>query len=76
VILAAGTIHSGEAPDALRHRNAEELKKLGIGVVATARSGRNLQDHVLVSGVVYKYQGQDPAAGGQQRLWRRKCSCR
>jgi choline dehydrogenase len=41
--------------------NAEELRKLGIAPVANLRGvGQNLQDHVLVSGVVYKYKGKMP----------------
>jgi choline dehydrogenase len=41
--------------------NADELKKLGITPVANLRGvGHNLQDHVLVSGLVYKYKGKMP----------------
>jgi choline dehydrogenase len=41
--------------------NAAELKKLGITPVANLRGvGQNLQDHVLVSGVVYQYRGKMP----------------
>jgi choline dehydrogenase len=41
--------------------NAEELRKLGIAPIANLRGvGQNLQDHVLVSGVVYKYKGKMP----------------
>jgi choline dehydrogenase len=40
---------------------AHELKKLGISPVANLRGvGQNLHDHVLVSGVVYKYKGKMP----------------
>jgi choline dehydrogenase len=61
VILAAGTIHSAKLLMLSGIGNAEELTKLGIGVVANLRGvGRNLQDHVLVSGVVYKYKGKMP----------------
>jgi choline dehydrogenase len=41
--------------------DATELQKLGIAAVANLRGvGRNLQDHVLVSGVVYQYKGKMP----------------
>jgi choline dehydrogenase len=41
--------------------NAEELQKLRIVPIANLRGvGQNLQDHVLVSGVVYKYKGKMP----------------
>jgi choline dehydrogenase len=39
--------------------DAAELRKWGIASVANLRGvGRNLQDHVLVSGVVYRYKGK------------------
>ena len=41
--------------------NAEELRKLGITPIANLRGvGQNLQDHVIVSGVVYRYKGRMP----------------
>jgi choline dehydrogenase len=41
--------------------NSEELRKLGIAPVANLPGvGQNLQDHVLVSGLVYKYKGKMP----------------
>ncbi len=61
VILSAGTIHSAKLLMLSGIGNAEELKKLGISAVADLRGvGQNLQDHVLVSGVVYKYKGKMP----------------
>jgi choline dehydrogenase len=61
VILAAGTIHSAQVLMLSGIGNAEELQKLGIAPIANLRGvGRNLQDHVLVSGVVYKYKGKMP----------------
>jgi choline dehydrogenase len=39
--------------------DAAQLKKLGIAPAANLRGvGKNLQDHVLVSGVVYSYKGK------------------
>ncbi len=61
VILAAGTIHTAQILMLSGIGNAEELKKFGIAPVANLRGvGQNLQDHVLVSGVVYKYKGKMP----------------
>jgi len=61
VILSAGTIHSAKLLMLSGIGNAEELKKLGISAVANLRGvGQDLQDHVLVSGVVYKYKGKMP----------------
>jgi choline dehydrogenase len=61
VILAAGTIHSAQLLMLSGIGNAEELRKLGVAPVANLRGvGQNLQDHVLVSGVVYKYKGKMP----------------
>jgi choline dehydrogenase len=61
VILAAGAIHSARLLLLSGIGNADELKKLGIASVANLRGvGQNLQDHVLVSGVVYKYKGRMP----------------
>jgi choline dehydrogenase len=61
VILAAGTIHSAQLLMLSGIGNAEQLGKLGIAPVANLRGvGQNLQDHVLVSGVVYTYKGKMP----------------
>jgi choline dehydrogenase len=61
VILAAGTIHSAKLLMLSGVGDATELQKVGIAVVANLRGvGRNLQDHVLVSGVVYQYKGKLP----------------
>jgi choline dehydrogenase len=61
VILAAGTIHSAQVLMLSGIGNAEELQKLGIAAIANLRGvGQNLQDHVIVSGVVYKYRGKMP----------------
>jgi choline dehydrogenase len=61
VILAAGAIHTAKLLMLSGVGNSEELRKLGIAAVANLRGvGHNLQDHVLVSGVVYKYKGQMP----------------
>jgi choline dehydrogenase-like flavoprotein len=61
VILAAGAIHSARLLMLSGVGNAEELAKLGIAPVANLPGvGRNLQDHVLLSGVVYKYKGKMP----------------
>ena len=59
VILAAGTIHSAKLLMLSGVGDAAELRKLGIVPAANLRGvGRNLHDHVLVSGVVYQYKGQ------------------
>jgi choline dehydrogenase len=61
VILAAGTIHSAKLLMLSGIGDATQLRKLGIKPVANLRGvGQNLQDHVLVSGVVYKYKGKMP----------------
>lgn len=61
VILAAGTIHTAQLLMLSGIGNAGELRKLGIAPVANLRGvGQNLQDHVLVSGIVYKYKGKMP----------------
>jgi choline dehydrogenase len=61
VILAAGTIHSAKLLMLSGVGDAAELRKLGIAPVANLRGvGQNLQDHVLVSGVVYRYKGPMP----------------
>lgn len=61
VILSAGTIHSAKLLMLSGVGDASELQKLGIAPVANLRGvGQNLQDHVLVSGVVYTYRGKMP----------------
>jgi choline dehydrogenase len=61
VILAAGTIHGPKLLMLSGIGNANDLKKLGIEPRANLPGvGQNLQDHVLVSGVVYKYKGKMP----------------
>ena len=61
VILAAGTIHSAKLLMLSGVGDATELQKLGITAVANLRGvGQNLQDHVLLSGVVYQYKGKMP----------------
>src|SRR5580704_6647554 len=63
VILAAGTIHSAKLLMLSGVGDAMELRKWGIVAVANLRGvGQNLQDHVLVSGVVYRYRGKIPTA--------------
>jgi choline dehydrogenase len=53
VILAAGTIHSARLLMLSGIGDAKQLRKLGIKPVANLRGvGQNLQDHVIVSGVV------------------------
>ena len=50
-----------EAADALGRGEAKALRSLGIDVVENLPGvGENLQDHVLVSGVVFKYKGKMP----------------
>ena len=61
VILAAGTIHSAQLLMLSGVGDATVLKKVGVAPVAHLRGvGQNLQDHVLVSGVVYSYKGKMP----------------
>jgi choline dehydrogenase len=61
VILAAGTIHSAKLLMLSGIGDAMALKRFGIVPVANLRGvGQNLQDHVLVSGVVYQYKGKMP----------------
>src|ERR1700682_3261438 len=61
VTLAAGAIHS---PKLLMLSGVGEettLRSLGIDVVENLPGvGENLQDHVLLSGVVFKYKGKMP----------------
>jgi choline dehydrogenase len=59
VILAAGTIHSVKLLMLSGVGDATELRKIGIVPVANLRGmGKNLHDHILVSGVVYRYKGK------------------
>jgi len=61
VIVAAGTIHTAKLLMLSGVGDANRLKKLGVAPVANLRGvGQNLQDHVLLSGVVYKYKGTMP----------------
>jgi choline dehydrogenase len=61
VIVAAGTIHSAKLLMLSGIGNAGELRKFGIAPVSNLRGvGQNLMDHVLVSGLVYKYKGKMP----------------
>jgi choline dehydrogenase len=61
VILSAGTIHSARLLMLSGIGNADELKRLGIKPINDLRGvGQNLQDHVLISGIVYKYKGKMP----------------
>jgi choline dehydrogenase len=61
VILAAGTINSPKLLMLSGVGDAKALRSLGIDVVENLPGvGGNLQDHVLVSGVVFKYKGKMP----------------
>jgi choline dehydrogenase len=61
VILASGAIHSPKLLMLSGVGEAKALRTLGIDVVANLPGvGENLQDHVLVSGVVFKYKGKMP----------------
>ncbi len=61
VILAAGAINSPKLLMLSGVGEAKALRSLGIDVVENlAGVGENLQDHVLVSGVVFKYKGKMP----------------
>ena len=61
VILAAGTINSPKLLMLSGVGNARTLRSFGIDVVEDLPGvGENLQDHVLVSGVVFKYKGKMP----------------
>jgi len=61
VVLCAGSIHSARLLLLSGIGDSEDLRKLGITPVAELRGvGKNLQDHVLVSGVVYKYKSKMP----------------
>jgi choline dehydrogenase len=61
VILAAGAINSPKLLMLSGIGEAKALRNLGIQVVENLPGvGQNLQDHVLVSGVVFKYKGKMP----------------
>ena len=61
VILAAGAINSPKLLMLSGVGEAKALRSLGIEVVENLPGvGENLQDHVLVSGVVFKYKGKMP----------------
>ena len=62
VILTAGAINSPKLLMLSGVGNAKALRSLAIDVVENLPGvGANLQDHVLVSGVVFKYNGKMPA---------------
>jgi choline dehydrogenase len=61
VILAAGAINSPKLLMLSGIGEAKVLRNLGIDVVENLPGvGENLQDHVLVSGVVFQYKGKMP----------------
>jgi choline dehydrogenase len=61
VILTAGAIHTPKLLMLSGVGDAKTLRSLGIDVVQNLPGvGKNLQDHVLVSGVVFKYKGKMP----------------
>src|ERR1700736_185648 len=61
VILTAGTINSPKLLMLSGVGEAKTLRSLGIDVVEDLPGvGENLQDHVLLSGVVFKYKGKMP----------------
>ena len=61
VILAAGAINSPKLLMLSGVGEANALRRLGIDVVENLPGvGENLQDHVLVSGVVFRYKGKMP----------------
>src|ERR1700693_3888315 len=61
VILAAGTINSPKLLMLSGVGEAKTLRSFGIDVVENLPGvGENLQEHVVVSGVVFKYKGKMP----------------
>jgi choline dehydrogenase len=61
VVLSAGTIHSPHLLMLSGVGEAAALRKRGIKPVANLKGvGKNLQDHVLLSGVVFSYKGKMP----------------
>jgi choline dehydrogenase len=62
VILTAGGIQSAKLLMLSGIGDAAALRPLGIDVVEHLPGvGQNLQDHILLSGVVFKYKGKMPA---------------
>jgi choline dehydrogenase len=61
VIVAAGSIHGPRLLMLSGVGDEAELKKAGIKPAANLNGvGRNLQDHVLLSGVIYQYKRKMP----------------
>jgi choline dehydrogenase len=61
VIVSTGTINSPKLLMLSGIGEANKLRSLGIEVIADLPGvGENLQDHVLLSGVVFKYKGKMP----------------
>jgi choline dehydrogenase len=61
VILTAGGVQSAKLLMLSGVGDADALRPFGIDVVENLRGvGKNLQDHILVSGVVFKYKGKMP----------------
>jgi choline dehydrogenase len=61
VILATGTIHTPKLLMLSGLGDAAQLRSLGIQPIADLPGvGRNLQDHVLLSGVVFGYKSKMP----------------
>ena len=73
VILSAGVIGSPRILLLSGIGPAAELERLGIPVVADLEGvGRNLQDHVLLAGLVYECKGPLPPLrnnGAESTLW-------
>ena len=73
VILSAGVIGSPRILLLSGIGPADELQRLGVPVVANLEGvGRNLQDHVLLAGLVYECQGPLPPLrnnGAESTLW-------
>jgi choline dehydrogenase len=61
VILTAGGVQSAKLLMLSGVGDADALRPFGIDVVENLRGvGKNLEDHILVSGVVFKYKGKMP----------------
>jgi choline dehydrogenase len=61
VILTAGAIHSAKLLMLSGIGDEEQLRTMGIAPVMSLRGvGQNLQDHILLSGLVYSYKGKMP----------------
>ena len=61
IVLSAGAIHTPKLLMLSGVGDATTLKKFGIKGIADLRGvGQNLQDHVLLSGVVFRYKGAMP----------------